>query len=559
MGRVWGLDFKIPDKHWCVLMEKQPALCEWILANYPKDQHYFLVPTQSNKECTCVYRSASQTKYLYSRYNPRKTDIQASTVRVLLLGVGLGYELEAIYSPERSICVVETDPEVWLMFVSMESNLKFLQAPNVQFYFKDSSEIDVGLRWEIFESANVRIQKEITYLQVYKKAMHRLHETIIVYDYPVFARNLCNAFEELGYSCHLLIWEGEIEARSQWVKIQPKFIVAINHNYAIQAYANRFEIPYVSWTIDSPSFHLMDSKIEHPLTIHFCYDIALVQHLLDMGVSNIEYLPPATVVRNFQPGVKNSIDISFVGNVAFDQNLWSMYRDRLPNHLYSFLMELIDQLSENDLSRASGEVFESIRYEGLVFLDAIWEYVHSSFKSIDYMSTRERVALHLSKEISRQFRIKVMNRLVRKFEGCAEIHIYGNESWVDVLEEPAYYKGYLDELGMARTFNTSKVNLNFIQPQAGDYALPMRVYDVLGSRGFLISNNRPVLHTEFTPSVHLVTTHLDQLEEAIGYYLSASKEREQIKEAGWRKVTLNDTFLHRAKYIVERVKSRHLI
>ena len=65
-----------------------------------------------------------------------------------------------------------------------------------------------------------------------------------------------------------------------------------------------------------------------------------------------------------------------------------------------------------------------------------------------------------------------------------------------------------------------------------------RVYEILGRGGFLLFPETPGLDKEFTDGVHYVSYRRDEyleLEHLISYYLAHDKERESIRQAGFKK------------------------
>lgn len=155
----------------------------------------------------------------------------------------------------------------------------------------------------------------------------------------------------------------------------------------------------------------------------------------------------------------------------------------------------------------------------------------------------------MSKEISRRFRVKVIKKIIAHFPS-ADIAVYGNPAWGEEIGD--YYRGNLDETGMFVAFQKTKINLNFVQPQAGEYALPMRVYDILGSRGFMLSNYRESLNMEFKTGEHLATYEEDIL-LPIEQFLADQAGRDYIRNSGFNKVAQCDTFLNRGKEIAGKL------
>jgi spore maturation protein CgeB len=73
--------------------------------------------------------------------------------------------------------------------------------------------------------------------------------------------------------------------------------------------------------------------------------------------------------------------------------------------------------------------------------------------------------------------------------------------------------------------------------------IPLRVFDVLGCGGFLITNYQAELCEYFEPGVDLVVYEdLADLEQKIDYYLAHEEERQQIAVNGYKRVCENYTY-----------------
>ena len=92
-----------------------------------------------------------------------------------------------------------------------------------------------------------------------------------------------------------------------------------------------------------------------------------------------------------------------------------------------------------------------------------------------------------------------------------------------------------------------------------DGGLPMRVFDVLASGGFLVTNDREDIGRYFTNGKDLVVYRdLQDLIEIGKYYLQHEDERQRISRQGYETVKSGHTFVHRLKQIMEHVDA-HLI
>ena len=145
----------------------------------------------------------------------------------------------------------------------------------------------------------------------------------------------------------------------------------------------------------------------------------------------------------------------------------------------------------------------------------------------------------LSRKITHTERIKTLNYISQNHS----VHLYTSDP-IDNIPN-IINKGFV-EYGekMAYVFKCSKINLNMTS-KAIKTGLPLRIFDILGCQGFLITNFQSEIPEYFEDGVDLVTYEsLPDLEEKINYYLQHEEERLEIAKNGYEKVKNYYTFVH---------------
>ena len=101
---------------------------------------------------------------------------------------------------------------------------------------------------------------------------------------------------------------------------------------------------------------------------------------------------------------------------------------------------------------------------------------------------------------------------------------------------------------MPKVFRASKINLNFTIPNIKS-GIPLRVWDVLGSGGFLLTNYQAELPYFFEEGKDLVCFDgIEDLCEKVGYYLKHEEERCAIAESGYQKVKETHLYIEENPY-----------
>ncbi|MFN3531093.1 MAG: glycosyltransferase [Candidatus Brocadia sp.] len=100
---------------------------------------------------------------------------------------------------------------------------------------------------------------------------------------------------------------------------------------------------------------------------------------------------------------------------------------------------------------------------------------------------------------------------------------------------------------MVRIFNEAKIVLNL---GIGKTGYQLRVFEALGCRSFLLTNEINMNDRLFKDKEHLVYFNEQNIEDLISYYLNHEDEREAIAENGYREVCAKHTFKHRMHQIL---------
>lgn len=112
---------------------------------------------------------------------------------------------------------------------------------------------------------------------------------------------------------------------------------------------------------------------------------------------------------------------------------------------------------------------------------------------------------------------------------------------------PADYR-----LIMPWVFNKSAVNLNFTIPNIHT-GIPLRVWDVLGARGFLFTNHQRELASYFKDGEDLVWFESEEeLIDKADFYMNEKNTslRDKISQRGYEKVASYHTFDQRISQLL---------
>ena len=100
---------------------------------------------------------------------------------------------------------------------------------------------------------------------------------------------------------------------------------------------------------------------------------------------------------------------------------------------------------------------------------------------------------------------------------------------------------------IVRILNESKIALNL---SVGKTGYPLSVYEALGCRCFVLTNEIDERHRLFKDRAHLVYFNDETIEELIRYYLDHEEERDAVAASGYLEVCAKHTFKNRVTQIL---------
>lgn len=354
-------------------------------------------------------------------------------------------------------------------------------------------------------------------------------------QYPSFVFSLCR----LGYNVEVyyeviscLEYEEEAEKRlEEWIT-RNDYNVLISYEFAstIAEAAEKAGIKYISWAWDSPLLQYYLPEAKYASSYKFMFDKGEVDRLKEKGLKNIYHLPLVTdtfcssgLVIDKEDEKKYSHEISFIGQMYFTDLRYKL------NTMFSEKNVLkIKNILENDIcdwhdykiiyDKLDDEIFE--------------EYCRNqdSYGNNDF--TRGKFEVGMFRNIAYFERVKVLNALAEHYN--VDIYTKGDTSELKNVN----IHGTASNLSEApKIFHLSKINLN-ITVHSIKTGAPLRIFDIMGVGGFVISNYQEELAELFIEDKEIVLFRdIDELLDKVDYYLHHDKQRTLIAMNGYQKVS----------------------
>ncbi len=310
--------------------------------------------------------------------------------------------------------------------------------------------------------------------------------------------------------------------------------LSINYIPIVARACKPFKLPYLSLNADCPCSTLYSNTLAYPHNRVFLFDKLQTEKFASVNPNNIRHLPLATDVNNWDSISITSEDISlygsdvsFVGSLYTEMCQYNIIKDRLPQAIQGYVDGLI---------AAQQNVY------GYYFIeDAITEEWAREFQRLaqlspipeDYANDLKGVISdnYLGYKCTEQERINTIKAVSEYF-----YMDFWTQSDTSMLPKVTN-RGPADSgTMMPKIFKCSKINLN-ITNRAIRSGIPLRVLDIMGCGGFVISNYQPELAEYFTPDQDIVLYEsIPDLLAKIEYYLKHDNERIQIAKNGYEKV-----------------------
>lgn len=303
-----------------------------------------------------------------------------------------------------------------------------------------------------------------------------------------------------------------------------EFVFTVNFFAVIADVCHDLSVPYVSWSCDNPLISMYHNSVFHDTNLIFLFDYVSFHEFKSMGVKNINYLPLCVDADRIEHIIHSSNDlliykneISFVGSL-YERNTYDRIEEELSDYLRGYL-ECYIELQSNMPGESLVDAALTVDILAELMEKFNLEKSEGSFSDLALVFSTTALGF----KVARNQRIDALNML----SAIGDVGVYSNSD-TSVLPR-AKYKGGLDYwTEMPKVFNQSKINLNFTIPNIKS-GIPLRVWDVMGSGGFLLTNRQTEMKLFFEEGKNIVTfgSYKEMMDKA-SYYLNHESEREEI-------------------------------
>lgn len=327
-------------------------------------------------------------------------------------------------------------------------------------------------------------------------------------------------------------------------------VFSINFHPIIARGCKVFKLPYISWTVDCPSFMLYSETISYPTNKIFLLDRMQYEKFAPANPENIFHMPLGCDIDTWD-SIKVTpeehscydCDISFIGSLYSEKCRYNQVVDDLPPEMKGYVDGLIDaQLNVYGYNFIEDSISDE-------WANNFKKYVAWNPLGDDYTEDVKGIVAdtYIGYKCTEQERIRTFSAIGEHFSmdlwTLSDTSPIKNTYKCDGFSKPTRRKKGVCVRGgadsnnmMPQIIKSSKINLNLTNKPIKT-GLPLRIFDLMGAGGFVISNYQLEIPELFVPDEDIVLyDSIPELLNKIDYYLSHEDERIQIAKNGYEKV-----------------------
>lgn len=381
---------------------------------------------------------------------------------------------------------------------------------------------------------------------------------IILYEWDAYGeQGLYNGLQSMGFTVstynrkiknHLADEEFLTELTLMIVNNNMDAVVSFNYFPLIAMACKAAKVKYISWIFSEPHFSLYSDTVFFDSNYIFCFDRLQMEKLREYGVSHAYHQPLATDTELFEDSIRNDStittdEISFVGTLYTDER---DYFSQIP-YLPAYIKGYVEGICEAQMKVYGYNMLPDVLQKDM--LVQMKEYISFHMDAGYFLPFEQFIMDIINKKITIMERSRILKSLSENF--LTTIYSGSDTSHLPKLKNKGYVHYYKQ---MPKIFHDSKINLN-ITLRSITSGIPLRVLDVLGCGGFLLTNYQPEIAENFQNGKELVMYESpEHLRELCNYYLTHEEERLEIASNGYEKIKREFNYQRGLSRIIEIIR-----
>lgn len=356
-------------------------------------------------------------------------------------------------------------------------------------------------------------------------ALQQQGHKIFFFEHPDYLQRISSEFED---SFDLFVEENQIE-----------LCFSFNYYPVLSSAAKKHNMKYIALVYDSPYVMLYSYTLINDNNYVFLFDRQEYLKLRKMGISTVYYMPlPVNAAKidrlltEEYDREKLSAEISFVGALYHEHHDFFSGLQGISDYTRGYLEGIM-----NAQLKVSGYNFieEVLTREIVDDIQRVVKYDNSRYgvETLEYMFAN----YFINRRLTAMERRKLLATVASHFN--VRLYTLDWNAVIPHVENMGPVDYYLE---MPYIFYNSKINLN-ISLRSIQSGIPLRCMDIMGAKGFLLTNFQSDFLDYFIPDVDFVYYEDEaDLVHKIDYYLGHEEKRMEIAQNGHRKVKENHSF-----------------
>ena len=317
-------------------------------------------------------------------------------------------------------------------------------------------------------------------------------------------------------------------------------VLSVNYAPLISDICEELGVLYISWVYDSPVHIRNTESMTNSCNRIYFFDRGQAQIFEQQGIC-AKHLPLAVDTEVWKRAIgghplTQKADVSMVGQLYQTQ--------------YQYFTAPLDQYERGYLE---GIINAQMKiYGGYLIPELVTDKLLSSMNGVykrvasdGFQMQRRELEYLLAQEVTGRERYLALALLSKRFD----VELYSLDR--DERLKDVVFCGYADYSSkMPQVFAQTRINLN-ISLKTIRTGIPLRILDIMGCGGFVMSNYQEELSEYFTIGQECeIYENLEDLVVKTEFYLHNEDLRRQIAVAGFEKVKRDFSFEERIKHML---------
>ena len=307
------------------------------------------------------------------------------------------------------------------------------------------------------------------------------------------------------------------------------FLFSFDYFPIISTVAQENSVLYVSWIYDSPHHTLESKTLGNEFNRVFLFDLDMCTRYRKRGFTNLFYMPMAYnhnhIAKLFEgKQLSYKHDVTFAGAVHDNKKSNLNKIQNMPPELKGY----IRGIEEAQLLIYGYDMIDELFSDEKC--DELAKYASVDFGPLYYDCRNTIFRNFIREDISAIGRKRAIEAIAGRFS----LSLYSGKCPEDI---PVKYMGYANATTeLPIIFRESKININ-ISARSILSGLPLRIIEVMGAGGFMISNYQAEMQEYFVNDKDIVWfDSQEEMLDKIGFYLENDSDREAIRQRGEQRV-----------------------